>query len=147
LAGTHDPERLIVLSGAHHRAVHSGMLTIDGRASEGFVFRHADGSPYGALVSPTRAETATTVFQALRQMGFKETEARRAVDRARSDTGIPTPVGGSTDVEVLLRAALAQLGARALQVRDSARARYAVRRGYSIVRDGGRAAYEHALIH
>jgi len=32
--GGHDPERLATLCGAHHRAVHAGRLSIDGRASE-----------------------------------------------------------------------------------------------------------------
>jgi hypothetical protein len=49
------------------------------------------------------------------------------------------------DVELLLRAALAELGGCAKQVRDSARASYAVGKlRYRILRDGARIAYERA---
>ncbi|MEJ7733478.1 MAG: hypothetical protein WKG00_30320 [Polyangiaceae bacterium] len=47
--GGHDPQRLAVLCGAHHRAVHAGVLCIDGTAG-GFVFRHGDGTEYGGHV-------------------------------------------------------------------------------------------------
>jgi hypothetical protein len=45
--GGHDPERLAVLCGAHHRAVHLGLLCVEGSGATGFVCRHGDGTPYG----------------------------------------------------------------------------------------------------
>jgi hypothetical protein len=116
--GSHDPEKLVVLCGAHHRAVHTGALVIDGCASEGFAFRHADGSTYGQIASPPRAERCAKVFQALRNLGFKETESRRAID------DVSAHVGGDGSVEELLRKALARLGERTLRVSDSARPSY-----------------------
>jgi hypothetical protein len=118
--GTHDPDRLLVLCGAHHRAVHTGALVISGCASQGFVFRHADGSAYGQIASPERADVCAKVFQALRNLGFKETESRRSIDAASAH------VGADASVETLLRAALARLGERTLRVSDSARPRYSV---------------------
>jgi hypothetical protein len=46
--GTHDPERLVPLCSAHHRAVHDGRLVVSGTHSGGFSFSHADGHRYGA---------------------------------------------------------------------------------------------------
>jgi hypothetical protein len=132
--GTHDPERLVVLCAAHHRAVHRGTLTITGTASAGFVFQHADGSAYGRVQSPARATDATRVFQALRQMGCKESDARRALDAARAH------VGADSNVESLLREALKQLSERALRCRDSARPTYRARGGFAelaSIRSGG----------
>ena len=73
-----------------------------GRASERLAFFHADGTPYGALVSPDVAELKTKAFQALRHMGFKETEARRALDAIKSDVGTLT-------LETIVRQALSVL--------------------------------------
>jgi hypothetical protein len=115
--GTHDPDRLLVLCGAHHRAVHQGLLAIEGLASEGFVFRHTDGSEYGQVTSPKRADEGAAVFQALRRLGFRESEARRAVDAARTRTGD----GG---VEAWLRAALGLLSERTFRVGDAVRPTY-----------------------
>jgi len=115
--GSHDPERLVVLCAAHHRAAHRGRLSIEGRASEGFVFRHADGSEYGRIESPQRADEAALVFRTLRQNGFKETDARRAVEATRGHEG---------NLESRLRAALELLSARVFRVSDSARPTYVV---------------------
>ncbi|MEQ9325526.1 MAG: HNH endonuclease signature motif containing protein, partial [Polyangiaceae bacterium] len=46
--GTHDPDNLATLCGAHHRAAHAGTLVLEGTAPHGFTCRHADGSLYGA---------------------------------------------------------------------------------------------------
>jgi hypothetical protein len=59
--GDHDPDRLIVLCGAHHRAQHRGQLLIEGRVSTGLVFRHADGTLYGSVVSRERPGFSSTV--------------------------------------------------------------------------------------
>ncbi len=111
--GGHDPELLLVLCGAHHRALHRGRFIIEGRASAGFVFRHTDGSPYGQVASPDNAARA---LSALCGLGFKRGEAERAIASAH--------VGDGSSVEQVLRAAFAELPARALRVRDSARPSY-----------------------
>src|SRR5690606_27997957 len=60
--GDHNPEHLVVLCGAHHTAVHEGRLLIDGSASRGFRFRHADGSAYGRVADPLTAELHAKAF-------------------------------------------------------------------------------------
>ena len=75
---------------------------IEGRVSTGLVFKHADGTTYRGAVSPKAADVRAMVFRALRDMGFKETEARGAVERA------VTHVGMGASAEVLLGRALAQ---------------------------------------
>jgi hypothetical protein len=102
--GDHDPDGLIVLCGAHHRAQHRGQLLIEGRPSRGLVFRHADGAPYGGMV---RAETAASfeeAFRALRSLGFREGETRAALVRVRSDPGC-----AHANTERVLRLALVAL--------------------------------------
>jgi len=109
--GSNDPERLVVLCGAHHRAVHEGKLAITGRAASGFVFRHADGSEYGLFAGAERAEQCAKVFQALRNLGFKEVQSRRAIE------AISAHVGAGASVATLLRAAIAWLTADPQSVR------------------------------
>ncbi len=116
--GSHDPELLLVLCGAHHRALHRGRFTIEGRASTGFVFRHADGSPYGQMAARAPTDNAARALSALCGLGFKHGEAARAIASAR--------VGDGSSVEQVLRAAFAELPARALRVRDSATPSYTV---------------------
>jgi hypothetical protein len=100
--GDHDPDNLVCLCGAHHLAVHRGDLVVEGRVSSGLTFRHADGSDYGGPVSPHAAEVSATVFRAMRGLGFRESDARRAVERAA------THVGRQASAEALLKAALAE---------------------------------------
>jgi hypothetical protein len=80
--GGHDPDRLAVLCGAHHRAVHAGVLRIDGTGTAGFVFRYADGTPYGAPVNLSGVDMVREAIDALEHMGFKPTHARALVDKA-----------------------------------------------------------------
>jgi hypothetical protein len=77
--GDHDPDRLVVLCAAHHHALHDGKLQISGTVSKGLTFSHADGSPYGRVPSPTTAVAFVKAFQALRTLGFREGETRRAL--------------------------------------------------------------------
>ena len=101
--GDHDPERLIALCGAHHKATHVGTLVIRGTYSRGFVFEHADGVRFGdAAASPVRSSVLAQVLEALVGMGWKQREAQGMVDRAR------THVGPATKVEDALRLALQQ---------------------------------------
>jgi hypothetical protein len=99
--GDHDPANLCLLCDAHHTAVHRGFLIIEGRAPHGLRFLHADGASYGApTVTPRVAEHAADAFLALKQLGFKESQARRGVDAALAHVGRDAPL------EELIRAAL-----------------------------------------
>lgn len=89
---------------AHHRAVHAGKLAVTGAAPDALRFRHADGSSYGSTPDPHATEVRTRVFGALRNLGFREGEARRALNEVATRSG-----GGSLSVEALLRQALALL--------------------------------------
>jgi len=97
--GGHDPERLAVLCGSHHRAVHAGVLRIDGTGSGGFTFHHGDGTMYGAPVRPPAVDMVREVLGALKHLGFKPTRARELVDEALR-------AGAPSDAGALLRAAL-----------------------------------------
>lgn len=105
--GSSDPSRLISACGAHHRAVHEGRLIIEGdaaRGAAGLRFFHADGSRYGSAgVAPADVDASAQAFAALRHLGFKETESRRAIAQAM------THVGAGAAVQELVRAALAVL--------------------------------------
>ena len=88
--GTHDPDGLVLLCSVHHKACHRGALIIEGRYSTGFRFYHADGSHYGAAANAAAAGLLSDVFQALRNAGFKETEARGILARVRPHVGAGT---------------------------------------------------------
>jgi hypothetical protein len=78
----------MTLCGAHHRAVHRGELIVDKGYNGAHRFRHADGAEYGGLsASPQIAETRAFVFRALRSLGFREGEAKRALERATGRLG------------------------------------------------------------
>jgi hypothetical protein len=81
--GDHDPDRLVVLCAAHHRAVHEGKIRISGTVSSGLTFSHADGSQYGRAARPAEALAYVKAFQALRTLGFREGETRRALAEVR----------------------------------------------------------------
>jgi len=97
---------LIVLCGVHHRAAHTGELVIEGLA-ECPRFRHADGTPYGHAADPRALEVFAKVFSALRQLGFRETEARAVLDQLRRQ-----PEAEAPSAEQLLRTALQHLTPR-----------------------------------
>ncbi len=104
--GDHEPDGMATLCSAHHRAVHRGELTIEGTVRDGLVVRHADGSTYGGAVSPKAAEVRAKLYGALRGLGFRETETKRAL------AGIQTHVGAGEPLEKLLRRALLLLSER-----------------------------------
>jgi hypothetical protein len=106
--GDHDPDGLIVLCGAHHRAHHRGHLLIEGRVSTGVVFRHANGASYGGVVNAYAAASFEEAFRALRSLGFREGESRRALASVRTDARC---VNAKT--EQILRFALAVLASGA----------------------------------
>jgi hypothetical protein len=103
--GDHDPDRLVTLCGVHHRAAHVGTLVVTGSYSSGFVFRHADGKSYGAPVSPETCELRQKVFLGLKGLGFRESDARKALERVVAREGASAPL----TAEALLREALAVL--------------------------------------
>ena len=108
--GGHDPRRMILLCGAHHRATHAGQLVITGGASTGLRFAHGDGTPYGEAPSPVTAGAFADAFAALRGFGFREGETRRALDGLRGSGQLgpaPTPE------------AIIKLGLRALRPKRS----------------------------
>ena len=97
--GSHDPERLLVLCGSHHRSAHAGSLCIDGNATVGFTFRHADGAPYGEPLRPAAIDRAQQAHSALRHLGFGASRARALIDAV-------VRAGAPDDLEGFLRAAL-----------------------------------------
>lgn len=116
--GSHDPELLVPLCDAHHRAVHDGKLRIDGAWSSGFAFHHADGTPYGtaALPDPRSVAVAKGAFSMLRNLGFKHREAEAAVTQIRDRL---TPEMPMEDVAKLaLAATLALPGHGGRRCRD-----------------------------
>ncbi len=82
--GTHDPDRLLPLCYRHHTQVHEGRLLVDCAWSTGFHFRHADGTPYGARApSAPRIDAAQVAYDVLCKSGFRQGEARKAIDAIR----------------------------------------------------------------
>lgn len=100
----------MTLCTAHHRAVHDGKLAITGTVLDGLTFRYADGSTYGTTPNPHAIDTHTKVFGALRGLGFREGDARRALRELGMRSG-----GKSLTDEVLLREAIALLTAPAVE--------------------------------
>lgn len=100
--GNHDPDLMIVLCGKHHRLVHRGLLVIDGSVSRGLRFYHADGSVYGRPVNPYAIDCFERAFAALRGLGFKDGETKRALAEVRGREG-------GVSVESLVRSALGVL--------------------------------------
>ncbi len=85
--GTHDPELLMVLCGAHHDAVHRGALRIEGTWSAGFRFLRVDGGPYGTAGRARTAGVFADVVSALRNMGWKDRDVQAMVDAASPRVG------------------------------------------------------------
>ena len=99
--GKHDIDKMILLCGKHHKLVHRGALIIEGSVSSGLRFYHADGSVYGHPVpDPAALERFERAFAALRGLGFKDGEAKRALTEVRPH------VGADGGVEALVRGAL-----------------------------------------
>jgi 5-methylcytosine-specific restriction endonuclease McrA len=102
--GEHSVDNLITVCGAHHRALHRGQLVIDGHSSSNLMFRHADGTPYGRIIDPRTTAAYEQAFHALRSLGFRECEARGALDTVRKESNACEPA-----FERILRQALAAL--------------------------------------
>jgi len=109
--GVHNPDRPAVMCGAHHTAVHDARLRSDGSASVGFRFKHADGSAYGRVADPSAADHHAKAFFALTNMGYKQGEARRALEKVRGDGGQSHVglEGSDLTLDSLIRKALHEL--------------------------------------
>jgi hypothetical protein len=104
--GGNEADNLITLCGVHHRAAHRGELVVAGSVSAGVRFRHADGNDYGQVLDPRAAEIQSKAFAALRGLGFREGEIRRALAEACKRCA-----DRKTDIESVVRDALAKLTA------------------------------------
>jgi hypothetical protein len=123
LGGTHDVTNLALLCAGHHRALHAGLIVIEGTAPDFRVVRlmevphvgesdeciAGDAVPHvGEFedldeighVGESDAQAVRDIQDALVRLGFRRDEARAAVERAKAK------VGCRVDVETLLRAAL-----------------------------------------
>jgi hypothetical protein len=100
-------ENLVTLCGVHHRAAHAGELLIEGSPPRALRFLHADGTPFGGPLDPRALDAHAKVFSALRNLGFREIEARGTLNELRHE-----PDTSNLDTAALLRAALERLGAR-----------------------------------
>ena len=116
--GPNTAENIIVLCSVHHRAAHTGQLVIEGLTSQCLRFRHADGTPYGHPPDPRLLEIHAKVFSALRNLGFRESEARAVLDELRREPNDEPP-----NAEQLLRAALQRIEPSRRVRSSSARAR------------------------
>lgn len=108
--GLHVAENIAVLCGAHHRATHRGQLIIKGSATTRLSFWHADGTPYGRPPSAGAVELNEKVFSGLRNMGFKEREARQALDAATAE--LAAAAAATPTFQDVIRAALRRLRPR-----------------------------------
>jgi hypothetical protein len=79
--GGHDPSNLMICCSAHHARVHLGQLRVEGRAPDGLVLRHADGTRYGQRDKQPSPD-ATDAMDGLRKIGVAAGDARRAVAAA-----------------------------------------------------------------
>jgi hypothetical protein len=90
--------------------VHRGQLIITGRPSKGLRFEHADGTPYGRSPSPQTLALLDQVLRGLRGLGFKERQARRALDAAAEELRSHEAAPSVPTAQDLLKAALRWLG-------------------------------------
>ena len=86
--GRHEPDNLLTLCGAHHRACHRGELLIERLAAGTLSFRHADGTEYGNVPTAAAVDVVARSFRALRGLGFSEGEVREALHQASAHVGI-----------------------------------------------------------
>jgi hypothetical protein len=102
--GANTAENIIVLCGAHHRAVHRGELLLEGSGASDLRYRHADGSLYGQPSNPRALDTYAKVFSALENLGFREREVRGVLDALRQE-----PASAGLALDALLREALLRM--------------------------------------
>jgi Holliday junction resolvasome RuvABC DNA-binding subunit len=76
---------------------------VSGSVAAGIRFRHADGSDYGQAPEPSAVEMHAKAFAALRGLGFREAEIRRALAES-GKLRVP-----EMNIERVVRDALARL--------------------------------------
>ncbi|HEX4339529.1 MAG TPA: RuvA C-terminal domain-containing protein [Polyangiaceae bacterium] len=76
---------------------------MSGSVAAGIRFRHADGSDYGQAPEPSAVEMHAKAFAALRGLGFREAEIRRALAES-GKLRVP-----EMNIERVVRDALARL--------------------------------------
>jgi hypothetical protein len=109
--GDHRPGLLVTLCANHHKMTHVGRLIIEGDPASGMRFTHADGTPYGASVNAERARIMSDAFSALKNLGFKHTECKAALEDAAAH------VGQTLSFDLIVRTALRSLRSPRLSVR------------------------------
>lgn len=113
---------------------HRGELVIEGSDATYVTFPHADGSDYGRPVKPLELEVQTKVFAALKQLGFREDEVRKALSQLRRESQLR-----SATPERLLREALVRI--RTCQ-RGPERRQRGARAGYLVGGSDSQNAFE-----
>jgi hypothetical protein len=103
--GTHEPENLCILCGAHHDARHRGLLEISGRAPDKLTFKRRDGAHVGAPSQFAIAAMRVEARAALVQLGYTKAAAAAAVEAARAHVGV------EVTLERLIREALRRCAA------------------------------------
>jgi hypothetical protein len=83
--GGNEPENLITVCSAHHRAAHRGELVIERDAHVGVRFQHADGTEYGQALQSRALDVQAKLFSALRGLGFREREVRAVLAELQKD--------------------------------------------------------------
>jgi hypothetical protein len=102
--GSNDPENIITICGAHHRATHRGELVIEPSREGSPRFQHADGRTYGHAVAPRVVDAQAKVFAGLRHLGFRERDVRAVLAELLADDELR-----DTTAERLLREALCRI--------------------------------------
>jgi hypothetical protein len=90
--GSHNPDGLVVLCSAHHRAVHKGRLRIEGLWSTGFRYLTADGLAYGSTAQAKPAVPRADVVSALQNVGSSRSDVR-GMDDAVAHMGADVTYG------------------------------------------------------
>ena len=72
----HTANNLVTLCCAHHRALHRGVVIVEGSPATGLVFRHADGEVRRVLAQQRQTAVATSLEALLRDALRELTERR-----------------------------------------------------------------------
>jgi hypothetical protein len=99
--GKNTRENLVTLCCAHHSALHAGKVSVEGTPSRGLTFLHADGTAYGHPLSPASVDVRAKAYRALMELGFRESETKRALARV--------PLQPDVTLEALVRQTLREL--------------------------------------
>ena len=98
--GSSDPDDYLGLCPIHHRRAHDGLLLIEGSASAGLRFHHADGTEYGGDPSVSALRVREQALNTLVKLGFHGRQAKQAL------AALLPHVGSDVTLEHLVRRAL-----------------------------------------